>query len=316
MKVVSIINYKGGVGKTTITANLAAELAYRGERVLLIDLDPQSSLTFSFVPVEEWASEYMKTTTIKNWYDAFIDRDQDLDLSSLIITPDRVNENHLMRTSTGGIDLVCSHLGLINIDADLATKLGGVRRRTMGNSYLTVHSRLIDGLVNAGVDDDYDYVLIDCPPNLNIVTKSAIIASDEILIPAIPDFLSTIGIEELKTHIEELVKEYNEWVVEPAVEEAVEEAGWIEINPSIIGVVPTMVQMARGREPILAQRAYIEQLRRDSGLFVFNTFIRRNNSLYGDRPEHGVPVVLVLASKYKTVRNELESLTSEFLGRL
>jgi len=54
MHVISVINYKGGVGKTTITANLGAELARRGRRVLLIDIDPQASLTFSFIPPEEW----------------------------------------------------------------------------------------------------------------------------------------------------------------------------------------------------------------------------------------------------------------------
>ncbi len=54
MEIVSIINYKGGVGKTTITANLAAELAWRGYEVLLIDMDPQASLTFSFFTVEFW----------------------------------------------------------------------------------------------------------------------------------------------------------------------------------------------------------------------------------------------------------------------
>ena len=60
MKVVSIINYKGGVGKTTITANLASEMACRGKRVLVIDLDPQTNLTFSYMKVEEWSTTYEK----------------------------------------------------------------------------------------------------------------------------------------------------------------------------------------------------------------------------------------------------------------
>ncbi len=66
MKTISVINYKGGVGKTTITANLAAELAWRGETVLLIDLDPQSSLTFSFFGVDDWARDYSDKRTILN----------------------------------------------------------------------------------------------------------------------------------------------------------------------------------------------------------------------------------------------------------
>ena len=64
MKVVSIINYKGGVGKTTITANLASEMARREKRVLVIDLDPQTNLTFSYMKVEEWSKTYEKEKTI------------------------------------------------------------------------------------------------------------------------------------------------------------------------------------------------------------------------------------------------------------
>ena len=73
MRVVSVINYKGGVGKTTTVANLVSELAWRGSKVLAVDLDPQSSLTFSFVTVDAWRDRYEASQTIKNWYDEFID---------------------------------------------------------------------------------------------------------------------------------------------------------------------------------------------------------------------------------------------------
>ena len=71
MQIIAVINYKGGVGKTTTTANLAAELAWRGHRILLLDLDPQASLTFSFIRPDEWENNFSKDKTIKAWFESF-----------------------------------------------------------------------------------------------------------------------------------------------------------------------------------------------------------------------------------------------------
>jgi chromosome partitioning protein len=205
MKTIAVINYKGGVGKTTITANLAAEMAFRGKKILAIDLDPQASLTFSFFSVDDWRKNFEATKTIKNWYDAFIDKDTDLNLASLIAHPTRAN----VSSGTGRLDLICSHLALINVDLELATRLIGGTERDLRNNYLRVHSRLRQGLESLKTGD-YDYVIIDCPPNFNIVTKTAIVASDYLLLPTKPDYLSTLGIDQLTKHVEELV------IVQPA----------------------------------------------------------------------------------------------------
>ena len=185
METVSVINYKGGVGKTTVVANLAAVLGWQGKRVLLIDLDPQASLTFSFFDVDTWARHYAQNRTIRNWYDAYIDQDLNLALPSLIVSPQRINQTLKESDDVGGcVDVVCSHLALINIDLELATRLGGGTIRQNRINFLRLHSRLLDGLESSVIQDEYDYVLIDCPPNFNIVTKTAIVASDRILIPA------------------------------------------------------------------------------------------------------------------------------------
>jgi chromosome partitioning protein len=303
MKIISVINYKGGVGKTTITANLAAEMAFRGKKILAIDLDPQASLTFSFISVDEWRQNFEATKTIKNWYDAFIDKDTDLNLAKLIGHPSKANAG-----AKGCLDLICSHLALINVDLDLATRLMGGTERDLRNNYLRVHSRLRQGLesLKAG---DYDYVLIDCPPNFNIVTKTALAASDHLLVPTKPDYLSTLGIEQLTKHVEDLAKTYNKYVVDSGSKE------WTSISPTILGVIFTMISV-RNDEPISAQRQYIETVNKLK-VPVFDTYIRENKTIYADAPEYGVPVVLkrVSGKTYESVREELEDLTTEVLSK-
>ena len=311
MKTIAVINYKGGVGKTTVVANIAAELAWRGERVLLIDLDPQASLTFSLIDVVTWDNNYATSTTIRNWYDAYIDQNQNLELSSLIIRPSVIN-GLVDESSKGGVvDLICSHLSLINVDLELAaTGLGASTLRQFQNNFVRLHSRLLDGLESPSVQENYDYVIIDCPPNFNIVTKTAIVACNRILIPAFPDYLSTLGIDELNRHITGLVTEYNICASGPGGQK------YSSIAPSVIGVIPTMVRIYAG-EPIKAQAAFIERIRRNN-VPVFDTFIRRIDTSYGPTPEYGVPVVLksIASGKRTIAEEEMEKLTAEFLQRI
>jgi chromosome partitioning protein len=305
MKTIAIINYKGGVGKTTITANIAAELAFRGKKILAIDLDPQASLTFSFFSVDEWRQNFEASKTIKNWYDAFIDKDTDLNLSSLIGHPLKAN----VGKSGGCLDLICSHLALINVDLELATRLIGGTERDLRNNYLRVHTRLRQGLETLR-EKEYEYVLIDCPPNFNIVTKTAIVASDFLLLPTKPDYLSTLGIEQLIKHVGELAKTYNKYANESGSNE------WSEISPEILGVIFTMI-MLRSQQPISAQAQYIEQVRR-SGVPILNSYIRENKTVYADAPELGLPVSIrrVSGQTYRDVQQELVDLTTEVLRKV
>jgi len=202
-----VINYKGGVGKTTLTANLGAELAFRGRKVLLLDLDPQASLTFSFVKPEYWQKNLAKNGTIKKWYESFGEQ-KPLDLASIIFSPKSVIPS--LGDASGGLDLIPSDLGLINVDLDLATELSAATPTQTRIKYLRVHKRLAAELAKSDFQG-YDYVLIDCPPNFNIVTKTAIVASNSVLIPAKADYLSTLGIDYLRRSLDELVADYNEY---------------------------------------------------------------------------------------------------------
>jgi len=309
MQVIAVINYKGGVGKTTLTANLAAELAWRGLRVLLIDMDPQTSLSFSFIRPEEWNADLAATKTIKQWFDSF-GRGTPFPLGDLIIEPQRVTAALAGR---GKLALIASHLGLINVDLELATELGGASLEQAKRNFLRVHRRLLDGIRTLPASA-YDLVLIDCPPNFNVVTKTAIVASDQILIPAKPDYLSTMGIDYLQQSLQELVKNYNEFATLGSAGKDVPHAG--KISPRLMGVVFTMVQ-EYGGQPIAAMRPFISQTKQ-LGVPVFAAYIKENKTLFADAPQYGVPVVLtaVAAGTHQGVVDGLEEVVTEFMTKL
>ena len=306
MVVVSVINYKGGVGKTTLTANIGAELAWRGYSTLLIDLDPQASLTFSFVQPDYWTRHLEASGTIKSWFDA-AQRGGSLSLASLAMEPSRVRGYLRNRTSARPLRLIPSHLGLINVDLELATELGGASVRQAKLNYMRVHRRLAEGLTDPGFSD-YDVILIDCPPNFNVVTKTAIVASDHVLIPAKPDYLSTLGIDYLQRNLRQLVDDYNEYVGLD------DEDDVCEIDPAILGVVFTMIQVYGG-QPIRSQRQYIQQVTQ-LGVPVFDHRIRENKTHYATAPEEGAPVVLRGGSTHSTFVQEFEGLVDEFCAEL
>ncbi len=303
MKIVSVINYKGGVGKTTITANLGAEMARRGKRVLLIDLDAQASLTFSFIKPDAWKQQLAGSKTIKNWFDSFADN---------AITPltDLVYPIALpQHLQVGRLDLIPSHLGLINVDLELAMELMGASLEPIKKNFLRVHSRLADG-VRTIPRDAYDLVLIDCPPSFNVVTKTAIVACQHILIPAKPDYLSTLGIDYLIGNVHRLVRHYNQCV--PADSGSQPEL----IDPRFLGVVFTMVQEYSGK-PISAARQFMAEVER-LGIPVFKAYVKENKTLFAEAPLHGTPVVLgsPQAPAHRQVIDEIKELVNECQSKL
>ena len=269
---------------------------------MLIDLDAQASLTFSMISPDVWQKDFAKDRTIKSWFDSF-ESGKPIPLKTIVQNPRPIN-NRLGRAG-GKIDAIYSHLGLINVDLELATNLGGATLAQAKKNFITVHRRLANGLQEFA-DGEYDLVLIDCPPNFNIVTKTAIIASDFLLVPARPDYLSTLGIEYLIRSVKSLIKDYNDFA-ELAQGEKVE-----SIEPKLLGVVFTMIQ-EYGGGPMAAQRAFMGQ-HQTAGLTVFNAYIKRNDTLFADAPQYGVPVVLnsYTSGSHRSVVEGLEDVATEF----
>lgn len=273
MKVVSVINYKGGVGKTIVTANLAAYVASQGKRVLMIDLDPQTSLTFSFMQVDEWRREYAQNRTLKNFFDPIIvhGAEQGAPLSSLIISRN-INDVRM--------DIISSHLELIDIDTNLSARINGNTPDILASNSLKGYSYLRKGLVE--LKDDYDLILIDCPPNFYTVVKNAIAASHYYIAPAKMDYLSTLGIEQLDRNVFDYTQQYNKYV------EQLNNNAFSPIFTTRLGVIPTMVAIWGGR-PTQAAQIHIDNLNRQYHVLHF---IRDNQNLVGAAARAGIPLVL------------------------
>lgn len=303
MGVISVVNYKGGVGKTTLSANIAAGIASRGKEVLMIDLDPQANLTLSFVGIGEYQNFDLQGRTIKHWYDAFLDHNVDSSLKELIVTPSRINDRLGSLDASGRVDMICSHLELINVDMELSSVLGGNTDRSIRSNYLRVLTRLRCKLDE--LKEEYDVVIIDCPPNFNLVTQNAIVASDAYIVPAKADYLSTLGIDNLKRHVNELKKRFNKYSSEVDQDEPQ------LISPRMLGVIFTMVSYYKQR-PTLTQKEYITQVGKNTD--CFRHFLRENKTLFASAAETGVPVILAQGStQQEDLIEELEGLVSEIL---
>lgn len=204
--VVSMINWKGGVGKTSLTLNLAAGLASRhSKRVLLIDLDAQCNLSFLAVGLSAYLDHTYKKNepTLKTVFDAYFDRKQ--------TKPDEVILKKRVRARAGKVfthvGIVLSHQELTLLDMKLAREKRSGKDHREETRFEIEKLSIIKNVIDT-VIDEYDYVLLDCPPNVNLVTQNAFFASDYYVVPAIPDFLSTVGISQITKYMDQFNQDY------------------------------------------------------------------------------------------------------------
>lgn len=215
MRIISISNHKGGTGKTTTTLNLGKALALKGKKVLVIDLDPQANLSQSL------GIEAPSPTV----YDAMID---DIELPYIL-----------------------TDIGLYLCPADLFLSKAEANLYAEPDGYFKVKTS-IQKLTQTSVN--FDFILLDCPPSLGILTSNAFIASDYVLIPVQSQFLATKGLETIL----EVVKKISN-----------------SINPNLklLGLLLTQTNRT-----VLSQNV-IELIHKNYGNQVFETVIRQNVAL-------------------------------------
>ncbi|WP_424535514.1 AAA family ATPase [Sphaerisporangium viridialbum] len=205
--VIATINLKGGVGKTTTTAALAEILS--GEfhkKVLVVDLDPQTNLTTILIGEEHWKSLNDQGHTLATLFTDAIRNESE---------PARFDlEKTLQRqvspvSDVRSVDLLPSSLDLIDVQDRLASMPSG---KFYSNNPTDLLRRAIKSIL-----DDYDYVLVDCPPNLGIVTLNGLRISDGYIIPTIPDVLSTYGIPQIQTRVKAFADNLGEEITEVGI---------------------------------------------------------------------------------------------------
>jgi len=205
-KVVSMINWKGGVGKTTMTIHIAAGLAsFHSKSVLLIDLDAQCNLSFLAMGSSRYIEHaYEKGgVTLKDIFDDYFSRKE--------TKPSDVILNKQVRASAGKVykkvDLILSHQELTLLDMKLAREKRSGKDHREETRFEIEKLSVIKNILDK-VKENYDYILIDCPPNVNLVTQGAFFASDYYVVPAIPDFLSTVGIVLINQYMDQFNTDY------------------------------------------------------------------------------------------------------------
>ena len=243
-RVISVINQKGGVGKTTTTVGLAQILSVEfNKKILVVDLDAQTNATTMLIGEEKWMEvNKQKQTIAQLFYEGVYPRSEKIfDINRAILKGvSNIDEVKL-------VDMLPSSLDLIDIQEEVIKAPRGIFSVIRPVDLLDKSLRKIK--------QKYDYILIDCPPNLGVITRNGLKVSDVYIIPTVPDVLSTYGIPQIISRVNKFSKELEK-----------------EIKP--LGIVIT-----KYREQSALHKRTVKELRKERDCRVFETIFKENDNI-------------------------------------
>ncbi len=335
-KVISFINYKGGVGKTTTTYHVGCALSlYHKKKVLLIDIDPQTNLTFLCVVPERWEVFKSEDGTIASLFGSYLkDSFEKFPYKNIIWkSPIELFANgKILKNVVKDLDLIPSDIDLLGIDIDLAAKVWRKIESGFFQEQLFIFNqtlkkikeafgletsddirdalfyvdqrRILRDFINR-VKDDYDYILIDCPPNLYLVTQNALASSDYYIITTIPDHMSTIGINILMKKIRELndVMHNKCSLVDSKIRDI-----------ALKGILFNMVRTF-GQGIVNTHKDKMNDLRKHYGDLCFENYVSWGAG-YTEAAAQAAPVFLLKDDNSKRVAGQYKLVTEEILNRV
>lgn len=243
-RVISVINLKGGVGKTTTTVGLVQILSVEfNKKILVVDLDAQTNATTMLIGEEKWMEvNKQKQTIAQLFYEGVYPRSEKIfDINRAILKGvSNIDEVKL-------VDMLPSSLDLIDIQEEVIKAPRGIFSVIRPVDLLDKSLRKIK--------QKYDYILIDCPPNLGVITRNGLKVSDVYIIPTVPDVLSTYGIPQIISRVNKFSKELEK-----------------EIKP--LGIVIT-----KYREQSALHKRTVKELRKERDCRVFETIFKENDNI-------------------------------------
>ena len=277
--VFSTINLKGGVGKTTTTVALADYFSSAMHKsVLVIDLDPQTNATVMMIGEDKWRKLNQREHTVARLFKDALDPDNKrFDFDKTL----QKGVSNVRGALT--VDLLPSSLDLIDVQDRLVTI-------STGRFFAVNPTELLWRAVKPHLDN-YDVVIVDCPPNLGIITLNGLRISDGFLIPTIPDVLSTYGIPQILSRIEQFSNEIAE-TIEP------------------LGIAITKYQANS-----TVHRNTVKRLRSNGSPRVFDTLIPQANQ-FAAAAEYGNTRTFAQKWGYQGLAGKFGSLTREVLAEL